>query len=84
MNNFHAKKIIIKLIAFYQITISPDHGVFRANYPYGFCRHYPSCSEYTKNAVASFGVLRGLRLGLKRILRCNPWVEPSIDVAQSD
>lgn len=36
------------------------------------CRFYPTCSEYTFQAVNKFGALRGLLLGAKRILRCNP------------
>jgi len=42
-------------------------------YPYGFCRHTPTCSEYAKEMVLSRGVVRGVLLGMKRIARCNPW-----------
>ena len=34
------------------------------------CNFEPGCSEYTRQAVESFGVIRGLRLALKRIRRC--------------
>lgn len=37
------------------------------------CRFYPSCSEYTREAVEKHGVFRGLALGTKRILRCHPF-----------
>jgi len=75
------KKFIILLIEVYQKTFSPDHGAFlKGRYPYGFCRHYPSCSEYTKQAVQKFGIFKGLFLGAKRIAKCNPWTEPSVDI----
>ena len=37
------------------------------------CRHIPTCSEYTKEAIIKYGSLKGTYLGMKRILRCNPW-----------
>ncbi|MCL5996267.1 MAG: membrane protein insertion efficiency factor YidD [Chloroflexi bacterium] len=37
------------------------------------CRFYPSCSEYTLQAVAKYGVFKGGWLGVKRILRCHPF-----------
>ena len=37
------------------------------------CRYTPTCSQYMKLAVERFGVFKGTILGIKRILRCNPW-----------
>lgn len=37
------------------------------------CRFEPTCSEYAAEAVARYGVARGLLLGLKRLLRCHPF-----------
>jgi uncharacterized protein len=38
----------------------------------GSCRFYPTCSQYAYQAIEHFGVVRGVWLGLKRLLRCHP------------
>ena len=43
------------------------------------CKFYPTCSEYTKQAVEKYGVLKGLVLGIKRIIRCNPFSKGGYD-----
>lgn len=75
------KKILIATINIYQKTLSPDHGLFKYRYPYGFCRHYPSCSEYSKLAIEHNGTIKGTALSIKRIAKCNPLVSPSIDMS---
>lgn len=72
-------KILVGIITLYQKTISPDHGLFRARFPHGFCRFYPSCSEYAKQAIKKHGAVRGVWMGAVRILRCNPFTRPQID-----
>ena len=36
------------------------------------CRFTPTCSEYTKQAINKYGAIKGLKLGIKRLLRCRP------------
>ena len=43
------------------------------------CRYWPTCSEYTAQAVRKYGVVRGGLMGAGRILRCNPWSRGGID-----
>ena len=43
------------------------------------CKYYPTCSEYTKQAIEKYGVLRGCMLGGKRILKCNPFSKGGYD-----
>ncbi|HON83540.1 MAG TPA: membrane protein insertion efficiency factor YidD [Caldisericia bacterium] len=59
------KKLILILIKFYQNFISP---MFPPS-----CRYTPTCSQYTLEAVEKYGPIKGLFLGFKRILRCNPF-----------
>lgn len=59
------KKVLIGLITFYQVSISPYIG--------GHCRFQPSCSEYTRTALKTHGILKGLWLGLGRLLKCHPY-----------
>ncbi len=58
-------------IRIYQRLISPLLGQR--------CRFYPSCSNYTVQAIQRFGILRGLVLGGWRLLRCNPWSHGGFD-----
>lgn len=67
------KKIVILIIRIYQKTLSFDHGPLKRLYPHGFCRFYPTCSDYGLQAFRKYGVLKGGFLTFWRILRCNPW-----------
>ena len=65
------KKIFILFIKFYQKFISP---LFPAK-----CRYYPTCSQYTLEAIQEYGAIKGTYLGIKRILRCHPFHEGGYD-----
>ena len=68
------KRILIKIIEFYQKNISVwlQHKNIR-------CKYYPTCSEYTKQAIERYGALKGTGLGIARILRCNPFSKGGYD-----
>jgi putative membrane protein insertion efficiency factor len=48
------------------------------------CRYYPTCSEYTYQAIQKFGVFKGLYYGMKRILRCNSFHDGGYDPLPKD
>ena len=56
--------IFIFPIKLYQLFISPMLP--------NTCRHLPTCSDYTIEAIQEFGVFKGIYKGTVRILRCNP------------
>ncbi len=64
------KKVFLFLISIYQKISRLTPSV---------CRFYPTCSEYTKQAVLKYGVLKGGWLGIKRIARCHPGNEGGYD-----
>ena len=74
------RNIAILFIRLYQVLLSPDHSWLKAKYPYGFCKHYPTCSEYSKQAFSEFGFIKGFGLTVKRVVSCNPWSEPKVDL----
>lgn len=72
-------KLIISIIKTYQQTLSPDHGWLKYKHPYGFCRMYPSCSEYSIGAFTKNNFFSASVLTIKRIIKCNPFTQPQID-----
>ncbi|HUV16209.1 MAG TPA: membrane protein insertion efficiency factor YidD [Pelolinea sp.] len=64
--------LLLILIRIYQKTISPA-------LPGNTCRFYPSCSHFGYQAVYKYGVLKGIFLAIKRIIRCNPFNQGGYD-----
>jgi len=65
------KRLFLALIRFYKKMISPLLGTH--------CRYYPTCADYTYQAIEKYGLLRGAGLGLKRLLRCHPFHAGGLD-----
>ena len=66
--------ILIKIIEWYQKHIS-----VWLKEKHIMCKYYPTCSEYTKQAIEKYGALRGIGLGIWRVLRCNPFSKGGYD-----
>jgi putative membrane protein insertion efficiency factor len=65
------RRLMMGTIRAYQLFVSPMLGAH--------CRFYPSCSCYTHAAIERHGALRGLLLGIRRLLRCHPFAEGGYD-----
>ncbi|MBI3954676.1 membrane protein insertion efficiency factor YidD [Candidatus Collierbacteria bacterium] len=63
------------LLRFYQSLLSPlHHALGRTLFGASFaCRFTPTCSEYFKQAVTKYGIIRGAVMGLARLSRCQPF-----------
>lgn len=67
-------KIIILLIRFYQLFISPIIGGFYK------CKFQPRCSDYSIEVFKTFGILKGSYLTFRRIIRCHPFTKGGLDL----
>ena len=65
------RALLIALIRIYQLFVSPLLG--------NHCRFYTSCSQYAREAIEQYGVLRGGWLAIRRLLRCHPWHPGGVD-----
>jgi putative membrane protein insertion efficiency factor len=65
------KALALRLLRLYKRWISPA-------FPPS-CRYTPTCSEYAMEAVERYGVLRGARMGVWRLLRCHPLAKGGLD-----
>jgi len=68
--------IVLKLIAGYSRIISPLTG--------RSCRFYPTCSDYTRQAIEKYGLLKGGWMGIIRIGKCHPWHPGGFDPVDPD
>ena len=65
------KYVVLDLLAVYKALVSP--------FLPSACRFEPTCSEYTKQAVEKYGAVKGTWMGVKRILRCQPFCKGGHD-----
>lgn len=64
-------RILIGLVKTYQKLLSPFFGQQ--------CRFYPTCSDYSIEAIEKYGALLGCYYTLRRLLRCHPWCDGGHD-----
>ncbi|MDR9786470.1 MAG: membrane protein insertion efficiency factor YidD [Peptococcaceae bacterium MAG4] len=62
---FPLKSVLILMIRFYQLVISPLKKPT--------CRFYPTCSHYAVQALEKYGAWKGFWLAVKRLLKCHPF-----------
>jgi putative membrane protein insertion efficiency factor len=65
------KKILLFLVRFYQLALSPFLGTN--------CRYEPGCSHYAQEAISQHGAIKGSLLALRRVLRCHPFAAHGFD-----
>ena len=68
--------ILIKAIKIYKFLISPLLG--------NSCRYLPTCSEYSIDALKTYGFFKGIFLSIKRILSCHPWGSGGFDPVKKE
>ena len=65
------KTFFISLIKFYKIFLSPFLG--------SNCRYIPTCSDYAIQAIEQKGIIKGIYISFKRVLRCHPFGKSGYD-----
>ena len=68
--------ILIKFIKIYRYFISPLIGPS--------CRYLPTCSEYSIEALKTYGFTKGIFLSVKRIISCHPWGNSGFDPVKKE
>lgn len=68
--------LLIKAIKIYKFLISPLLG--------NSCRYLPTCSEYSIDALKTYGFFKGFFLSIKRILSCHPWGSGGFDPVKKE
>ena len=67
---------LIQIIKGYKFLISPLLG--------NNCRYFPNCSDYSIEALKTFGFSKGLLLSIKRITSCHPWGKSGFDPVKKE
>jgi uncharacterized protein len=71
------KRVLLWGIQFYRSAISPYKGG-------PCCRYTPTCSQYAKTAIERYGAVKGSRLAMWRLMRCNPFSKGGYDPVPED
>jgi len=74
----------LALVIAYQKTLSLDRSFWGRKISKRVCRFYPSCSQYTREAIELLGPWKGPWKGLRRIVRCQPFCEGGVDPVVPD
>ena len=69
-------KTLIQIIKGYKFLISPLLG--------NNCRYFPNCSDYSIEALRTFGIFKGFYMIIKRVLSCHPFKEGGIDPVKKE
>ena len=67
-------RLLINFISFYQ--------QFLSFFTSGCCKYYPSCSEFSKQSLIKYGILRGIFVSIIRINKCNPFSKGGVDLVE--
>lgn len=65
------KKLLLAAIRFYRSVLSPLKPPT--------CRFVPTCSEYALEAIEKYGAFVGLKMAVRRVLRCHPFGDSGYD-----
>ncbi|MDL2358013.1 MAG: membrane protein insertion efficiency factor YidD [Pseudomonadota bacterium] len=65
-------RMLVWLVRAYQLLLSPMMGQS--------CRFYPTCSNYSIEAIRTHGAARGSLLAVRRVCRCHPWNDGGVDL----
>ena len=68
--------LLIKFIKIYKYLVSPLISPS--------CRYLPTCSDYSIEALKTYGFVKGLLLSLKRIMSCHPWGNSGFDPVKKE
>ena len=81
MKKFRARYFFVGVVSLYQKIVSPARGFIPRilGRTRETCVFYPSCSEYSKEAFTRHGSIAGGYLTVRRIVRCRPFREMSLD-----
>jgi hypothetical protein len=72
------RRLFLLVIEIYQKLFEPLLSLFFGQGTFG-CRFYPTCSNYTKEAIVCHGFWRGILLGAKRLFKCHPFCQGGFD-----